>query len=62
MVMTGRLAILSRVGRRPVIRWGVTARRDGGMQLTPLRVRKIGAFLNPRIGPKSLPIYGWRRN
>ena len=42
--------------------WQVTARRDGGMQLTPLRVREIGAFLKRRIGPKSVPIYGWRRN
>ena len=24
--------------------WGVTARRDGGMQLTPLRVHEIVAF------------------
>jgi len=28
------------------------------MQLTPLRVREIGAFLKRRIGPKSVPIYG----
>jgi hypothetical protein len=32
------------------------------MQLTPLRVREIGAFLKRRIGPKSVPIYRWRRN
>jgi hypothetical protein len=32
------------------------------MQLTPLRVREIGAFLKRRIGPKSVPIYWWRRN
>jgi hypothetical protein len=31
------------------------------MQSTPLRVRKIGAFLNAGIGPKVFPIYWWRR-
>ena len=56
MVMTGRLRIRDRIGSRPVIWWGVTARRDGGMQLTPLRVREIGAFLKRGIGPKSVPI------
>ena len=42
--------------------WEVMARHDGGMQLTPLRVRKIGAILKRRIGSKSVPIYEWRRN
>ena len=42
--------------------WGVMARRDGGMQLTPLRVLKIVAFLKVRIGSISVPTYGWRRN
>jgi hypothetical protein len=32
------------------------------MQLTPLRVPEIGAFLKRRINPKSVPIYWWRRN
>jgi len=32
------------------------------MQLTPLRVRKIGAFLKLRIGSNVIPIYEWRRN
>jgi hypothetical protein len=31
------------------------------MQPTPLRVRKIGAFLQVRIGPCVFPIYWWRR-
>ena len=62
MVMTGRLRTRDRIGGWPVIRWGVTARRDGGMQLTPLRVREIGAFLKHSIGPTSVPNYWWRRN
>jgi hypothetical protein len=32
------------------------------MQLTPLRVREIAAFVKRRIGPKSVPMYRWRRN
>jgi hypothetical protein len=32
-----------------------------GMQPTPLRVRKIAAFLNAGIGPSVLLIYRWRR-
>jgi len=32
------------------------------MQLTPLRVPKIPAFLKVRISPNVIPIYGWRRN
>jgi len=32
------------------------------MQLTPLRVRKILAFLQRRSGPSVFPIYRWRRN
>jgi hypothetical protein len=32
------------------------------MQLTPLRVRKIVAFLKHGIGPTVFPIYSWRRN
>jgi hypothetical protein len=32
------------------------------MQLTPLRVPEIGAFLKHRIGPSVFPIYRWRRN
>jgi len=32
------------------------------MQLTPLRVREIGAFLKHSIGPKAVPIYWWRCN
>jgi hypothetical protein len=32
------------------------------MQLTPLRVRKILAFLQRRIGSGVIPIYEWRRN
>jgi hypothetical protein len=32
------------------------------MQLTPLRVREIVAFLKVSIGLKSIPIYKWRRN
>ena len=42
--------------------WGVTARRDGGMQLTPLRVRKIGPILTVRISLCVVPIYKWRRS
>jgi len=42
--------------------WGVMARHDGGMQLTPLRVPKIGAFLKVRISPNVIPIYRWRRS
>jgi hypothetical protein len=61
MVMTGRLSTRDRIEWRPVIRWGVTARRDGGMQLTPLRVRKILAFLRAGIGSTAFPIYQWRR-
>src|SRR3954468_24302316 len=30
------------------LRWEVTARRDSGMQTTPLRVHKIGAILASR--------------
>src|SRR4051812_24757381 len=45
MVMTGRLSTRDRIEWRPVIRWGVTARRDGGMQPTPLRVGEIVAIL-----------------
>jgi hypothetical protein len=32
------------------------------MQLTPLRVPKILAFLKVRIGSNVIPIYEWRRN
>jgi len=32
------------------------------MHLTPLRVRKIVAFLNVGIGSSVFPIYWWRRN
>jgi len=32
------------------------------MQLTPLRVRKILAFLKAGIDPSAFPIYEWRRN
>jgi hypothetical protein len=32
------------------------------MQLTPLRVPKIGAFLKVGIGSKLVPTYWWRRN
>jgi hypothetical protein len=32
------------------------------MQLTPLRVREILAFLKAGIGPSAFPIYEWRRN
>jgi hypothetical protein len=32
------------------------------MQLTPLRVGKILAFLKRRSGPSVFPIYRWRRN
>jgi hypothetical protein len=32
------------------------------MQLTPLRVRKIVAFLKRSISPGVLPFYEWRRN
>jgi hypothetical protein len=42
--------------------WRVTARRDSGMQLTPLRVRKILAFLKAGFGSNAFPIYRWRRN
>ena len=38
------------------LRWGVTARRDGGMQSTPLRVRKIVAILKAGIGPNVISI------
>ena len=38
------------------LRWEVTARRDSGMQLTPLRVPKILAFLTRRIGSGVFPI------
>jgi hypothetical protein len=31
------------------------------MQLTPLRVREIGAFLKRSIGSNVFPIYPWRR-
>jgi hypothetical protein len=37
--------------------WGVTARRDGWMQPTPLRAHKIGAFLKVSIGSEPIPIY-----
>jgi len=32
------------------------------MQLTPLRVREIGAFLKVSISLNVIPIYRWRRN
>ncbi len=32
------------------------------MQLTPLRVPKILAFLKVRIGLNVIPIYEWRRS
>jgi hypothetical protein len=32
------------------------------MQLTPLRVPKIGAFLKVSSSPNVIPIYRWRRN
>jgi len=32
------------------------------MQLTPLRVREIVAFLKRRIDSNVIPIYQWRRN
>jgi hypothetical protein len=32
------------------------------MQLTPLRVPEIVAFLKVRIGSNVIPIYRWRRN
>jgi len=32
------------------------------MQLTPLRVPEILAFLKVRIGSNVIPIYLWRRN
>jgi hypothetical protein len=32
------------------------------MQLTPLRVREIGAFLKVIISPNLILIYRWRRN
>jgi hypothetical protein len=32
------------------------------MQLTPLRVRKIGAFLERRISSNTFPIYRWWHN
>src|SRR5215216_1980767 len=44
LVMTGRLSTRDRIGRRPVIWWGVTAPRDGWLHPTPLRGLKIGAF------------------
>jgi hypothetical protein len=44
------------------LRWGVTARRDDGMQLTPLRVPKIVGFLTVSIGSYVILIYRWRRN
>jgi hypothetical protein len=43
--------------------WEVTARRDSRMQLTPLRVPEIVAFLKLRIGLDVILIYRrWRRN
>ena len=45
---------------------GVRAMATGSpntpMQLTPLRVRKILAFLKASIDPNVIPIYRWRRN
>jgi hypothetical protein len=32
------------------------------MQLTPLRVREIGAFLKRRISMSVIALYWWRRN
>jgi len=32
------------------------------MQLTPLRVPEIAAFLKVRISRNVVPIYQWRRN
>jgi len=32
------------------------------MQLTPLRVRKIRAFLKAGFDPNAFLIYRWRRN
>jgi hypothetical protein len=43
MVMTGHLRTRSPIGWRPVIRWGVTGHRDGGMQPT-LRARDRSYF------------------
>ena len=49
-------------GAKGFLWWGVMARHDGGMQLTPLRGPKIGAFLKRRIDSNVIPIYEWRRN
>jgi hypothetical protein len=32
------------------------------MQLTPLRVPEIGAFLKAGVSSSAFPIYPWRRN
>ena len=46
--------------------WGgmpyVAQQPNPPMQLTPLRVPEIGAFLKVRIGSDVIPIDGWRRN
>jgi hypothetical protein len=57
MVMTGHLHTLDRIGWWPVIWWGVTARRDGGMQPTPLRNDKIGTILAARGNKNAFPVY-----
>ena len=44
MVMTGRLPTPDRIAERRVIWWGVTARRDGGMQLTAFGARDRSLF------------------
>jgi hypothetical protein len=38
------------------------ARPNTPLELTPLRVRKIGAFFKHRIGLSVILIYWWRRN
>jgi len=40
----------------------IRLRPNKPMQLTPLRVPEILAFLTVRISPNVIPIYWWRRN
>ncbi len=46
--------------------WGgmpyVAQQPNPPMQLTPLRVREILAFLKVGSGSNAIPIYWWRRN
>jgi hypothetical protein len=60
MVMTGRLRTQDRIGGRPVIWWGVTARRDGGMQLTAFGAQDRGHFEGQNQRKRHLDLPGRR--